>query len=202
MATRPEAKDTNFSWNFFIEKINADLNDTFGNFIHRTLTFINAQFNSEIPQPKKLTSEEEMILKTIKEKVEATAQEFEDSKLQSAANTLIGISRVGNQYLNEKEPWNLIKTDREKAATILYVAAQIVKAVAVVSAPFIPATAEQLWQTLNLSGSVQTSRWEEALKPLEAGHKIAKAKPLFRKVDVDEKKLDEMLEKVRAAKAI
>jgi len=202
MATRPEAKDTNFSWGLFLEKINADLNDTFGNFIHRTLTFINAQFNGEIPQPKKLTPEDEAVLQAIREKVEAAAQEFEDAKLQSAANTLIGISRVGNQYLNEKEPWNLIKTDRAKAATVLYVAAQVVKAVAVVSAPFIPTTAEQLWQTLNLSGSVHKSRWEEALKPLEAGHKIAKAKPLFRKIDADEKKLDEMLEKVRVAKAI
>jgi methionyl-tRNA synthetase len=129
--------------------------------------------------------------------VETAAQEFEDSKLQSAANTLISISRVGNQYLNEKEPWNLIKTDREKAATILYVAAQIVKAVAVVSAPFIPTTSEQLWQTLNLPGSIHKSRWDEALKPLEAGHKIAKAKPLFNKIDADEKKLDEMLAQVR-----
>ena len=91
-----------------------------------------------------------MILRTIGKKVEATAQEFEDAKLQSAANTLISISRVGNQYLNEKEPWKLVKTDMEKAATILYVAAQIVKAIAVVSAPFIPTTAEKLWQTLNL----------------------------------------------------
>jgi methionyl-tRNA synthetase len=54
-----------------------------------------------------------------------------------------------------------------------------------------------LWQTLNLSGSVHKSRWEEALKPLEAGHRIAKAKPLFRKIDADEKQLDDMLLKVR-----
>jgi methionyl-tRNA synthetase len=72
-----------------------------------------------------------------------------------------------------------------------------VKAIAVISAPFIPGTAEQLWQILNLSGSVQKSTWQEALKPLEAEHKIAKAKPLFRKIDADEKQLDEMLMKVR-----
>jgi methionyl-tRNA synthetase len=197
VATRPEVKDTNFSWDFFLEKINADLNDTFGNFIHRTLTFINAQFNSEIPQPQKLNAEDELILQTIREKVETIAQEFEAAKLQSAANTLISLSRVGNQYLNEKEPWNLLKIDRKKAATILYVAAQIVKAIAVISASVIPSTAEQLWQTLNLPGSVQKGRWEEALTPLEAEHKIAKAKPLFRKIDADEKQLDYMLMKVR-----
>jgi methionyl-tRNA synthetase len=201
IATRPESKDSNFSWDSFVEKINADLNDTFGNFIHRTLTFINSQFSGEIPKPAKLTTEDENILQTVKEKVESAAQDLEAAKLQSAANTLIAISRVGNQYLNDKEPWNLVKTDREKAANVLYVSAQIVKAIAVVSAPFIPGTAEKLWQTLNLEGSVHKSSWEEALKPLQAGHKIGKPKPLFRKIDADEKKLDEMLAQVRAKTA-
>jgi methionyl-tRNA synthetase len=201
IATRPESKDSNFSWDSFVEKINADLNDTFGNFIHRTLTFINSQFSGEIPKPTRLTAEDESILETVREKVESAAQDLEAAKLQSAANTLIAISRVGNQYLNEKEPWNLVKTDREKAGNVLYVSAQIVKAIAVVSAPFIPGTAEKLWQTLNLEGSVHESRWEEALKPLQAGHKIGKPKPLFRKIDADEKKLDDMLAQVRAKTA-
>ena len=201
MATRPEAKDTNFSWDFFLEKINADLNDTFGNFIHRTLTFIYSQFNGEIPQAQKLDADDEMVLQTIREKVEAIADEIEASKLQSAANTLISLSRVGNQYLNEKEPWKLLKTDRAKAGTIFYVAAQIVKALAVTSEPFIPGTAEQLWQTLGLPGSVHKTRWNEALTPLEPEHKISKPKPLFSKIDADEKKLDEMLMKIREKKA-
>ncbi|MFZ0965275.1 MAG: methionine--tRNA ligase, partial [Candidatus Bathyarchaeia archaeon] len=134
MATRPETKDTNFSWELFIEKINSDLNDTFGNFIHRTLAFMNTQFNGEVPQPEALNEDDKQILETLKEKVETVAKEIEDCGLQSAANTMISISRMGNQYLNEKEPWNLIKKDREKAASIIYVAAQIVKALAIVSA--------------------------------------------------------------------
>jgi methionyl-tRNA synthetase len=201
IATRPESKDSNFSWDSFVEKINADLNDTFGNFIHRTLTFINSQFSGEIPKPARLTAEDENILQAVRERVESAAQDLEAAKLQSAANTLIAISRVGNQYLNDKEPWNLVKTDREKAGNVLYVSAQIVKAIAVVSAPFIPGTAEKLWQTLNLAGSVHKSRWEEALNPLQAGHKIGKPKPLFRKIDAGEKKLDEILAQVRAKTA-
>jgi methionyl-tRNA synthetase len=198
IATRPESKDTNFTWSAFIDKINADLNDTFGNFIHRTLSFIDSKFNGKIPQPSKLGTDDEAILHSIKEKVETIAKEIEESKLQSAANTLITLSRVGNQYLNEKEPWNLMKTDREKAATIFYVAAQAVKAIAVVSAPFIPASAQQLWQNLDLPGSVIKSRWSEALNPVEAGHKIIKPQPLFHKIETDEAKLDEQLANVRA----
>lgn len=201
MATRPETKDTNFSWELFIEKINSDLNDTFGNFIHRTLAFMNAQFNGEVPQPEALDEDNKQILETLKEKVETVAKEIEDCGLQSAANTMISISRMGNQYLNEKEPWNLIKKDREKAASIIYVAAQIVKALAIVSAPFIPFAAEELWKTLNLPGSVHEQKWDEALKPLPANHKIAKAKPLFQKIEANGQELDEMLEKVRESPA-
>lgn len=196
MATRPENKDSNFSWDIFLEKINADLNDTLGNFVHRTLTFINTKFNGEVPHPK-LTEEDKMVLQSIKEKVKTAAKEFEETQLQSAANTLISIGRIGNQYLNEKEPWKLVKTEVAKAATVLYVTAQVVKAIAMVSAPIMPRTAEQLWRTLNLGGSVHTSKWTEALEPLRAGHKITKAEPLFRKVDADEKKLDKMLAAVR-----
>jgi methionyl-tRNA synthetase len=197
IATRPETKDTNFSWELFIEKVNADLNDTFGNFIHRTLKFINKHFNGAIPKSEALNEDAEQILKELKEKVEKVAEEIEECKLQAAANTIMSISRMGNQYLNEKEPWNLIKKDKAKAANVIYVAAQIVKALAIVSAPFIPFTAEEIWKTLKLSGSLFNHRWSEALELLSADHKIAEAKPLFQKIEADEKQLDEMLEKTR-----
>lgn len=166
ISTRPETKDTNFSWEFFIEKINADLNDTFGNFVHRTLTFISSKFNGEIPASKKLEADDEMLLNNIKEKVESIAYDLELAKMQSATSTLIGLSRIGNQYLNEKEPWKLLKTDLEKAASIFYVAVQIVKALAVTSAPFIPETANKIWKMLGLPGNVNETRWDEALAPL------------------------------------
>jgi methionyl-tRNA synthetase len=197
IATRPETKDTNFSWELFIEKVNADLNDTFGNFIHRTLKFVNTHFKNAIPKPETLDEDAKQILKALKEKVEKAAEEIEECKLQAAANTMMSISRMGNQYLNEKEPWNLIKRDKAKAANVIYVAAQIVKALAIVSAPFIPFTAEEIWKTLKLPGSVFDHKWSEALEPLPASHKIEEAKPLFRKIEANEKQLDEMLEKAR-----
>jgi methionyl-tRNA synthetase len=196
MATRPETKDFDFSWTIFIEKINSDLNDTFGNFIHRTLKFINTQFNSKIPKPKALSEEDKQIVETLKEKIDVIAKEIEDCKLQSAANEMIGIARIGNQHLNEKEPWNLMKKDENQAGNVICVAAQIVKALAIVSAPFIPSAAEEIWRTLNLAGTVDECRWSEALSPLPANHEITKAKPLFHKIDATEEKLDEMLEKI------
>jgi methionyl-tRNA synthetase len=64
-----------------------------------------------------------------------------------------------------------------------------------------PATAEKIWQVLGLPGSVAKARWDEAVAPLEAGHKIGKPEPLFKKIDVDETKLEEMLQKIREENA-
>ena len=196
-ATRPETKDTNFSWKFFIEKVNADLNDTLGNFIHRTLKFINSQFNSEVPKPRSLSEDDKRVLKTLEERVETIGKQIEDCRLQSAVNNVVSISRMGNQYLNETEPWNVIKKDRDRAANAIYVAAQIVKTLALVSAPFIPFAAEELWRILNLPGSVHEQEWNEALKPLPVSHKIGEAKPLFRKIEASNGKLVGKFEKIR-----
>jgi len=198
MVTRPETKDTDFTWELFIEKINADLNDTFGNFVHRTLTFLNSQLGGEIPASQKLDEDDERVLASVKEKVELTAKEVEECRLQAAANTFISISRTGNQYLNEKEPWNAIKKDKAQAATILHVATQIVKALAIVSAPFIPFAAEEIWKTLNLRGSVHGQKWADALSPLPTGHRISKPEPLFMKVEENADQLDERLAKIRS----
>ena len=199
MSTRPETKDSNFTWKLFIEKVNGDLNDTLGNFIHRTLTFINVQFNGEVPILKAPDDYAKQILITLREKVMAVADEIENCRLQSAANLMISISRMGNQYLNEKEPWNLIKKERDKAANIFNVSAQIAKALAIVSTPFIPFAAEEIWKTLNLPGNVQEQKWNEALTSLPPDQKIAKPKPLFNKIDVEEEELGKRLEKVRSS---
>ncbi|MEM2092936.1 MAG: methionine--tRNA ligase [Candidatus Bathyarchaeia archaeon] len=197
IATRPETKDSNFTWELFAEKINSDLNDTFGNFIHRTLTFINNQFNSEVPEPGTMEDSDKRILEELKRYVDEVAKHYENCRLQYAASCVMDVARLGNQYLNEREPWNQIKKDRAKASTTIYVAAQLVKALAIISAPIMPFTAEEIWKTLNLPGSVHCQSWDEALRPIHSRHRIAKARPLFKKVDADGKKLEAMLENVR-----
>jgi methionyl-tRNA synthetase len=150
-----------------------------------------------IPEAKDLDQDAAEILKTLDEKVGSLEEDLETCKLQSAANTVINISRIGNQYLNEKEPWKLVKTDRKKAENVFSVAAQLVKALAVVSAPFIPFAAEEIWKTLNLPGSVHEQKWDNAMAPLPQNHKIAKAQPLFKKIDESPQELQEKLEKIR-----
>jgi methionyl-tRNA synthetase len=198
LSIRPETKDTNFSWTTFIEKVNSDLNDTLGNFIHRTLTFVNRHFDSAVPKPSNLDEKDRAILEEIREIVKKTTESLEDFKLQEALRHAISLSHLGNKYFNEKEPWKTIKTNRKSSANTLYVAVQIVKQLAITLEPFIPFTAEKLWNLLNLPGSVHEQTWNEIEKELPPDHKISKAKPLFSKIAVTEEELQAKLEEARA----
>jgi len=195
LSIRPETRDTNFTWKIFLEKVNSDLNDVLGNFIHRTLTFINRYFNGVIPDSGKLTADDKRIIRTARNRVERIARNLEELRLQSALRGGIGLGRLGNKYLNDKEPWKTIKTDPESAASTLYVAVQIVKALSVVMEPFIPFAARDLRSLLDLPVNFL---WEDAYDPIPPNHKIKEAKPLFHKIEASEEEIEEMLEKLRS----
>lgn len=200
ISTRPETKDTNFSWDVFIEKVNADLNDTLGNFVHRTLTFVNQHFESTVPEAGKLDAYDNRVLQSVEKKVAKAAQNLEECKLVAGLRDVIDISRIGNKYLNDKEPWNLVKNDKQKAASTLYVAIQIVKTLAAALEPFIPFTAERLSTLLNLPES-ELPRWSDVTSLLPQGHRIEKSTPLFSKIELSGEELQDKLEKAKAPRA-
>jgi methionyl-tRNA synthetase len=127
---------------------------------------------------------------------------MEAFKLQEALRYAISLAHLGNRYFNEKEPWKTIKTDRQQSANTLYVAAQLVKQLAIILEPFIPFTTEKLWTLLNLPGSVHEQNWSETEKELPPDHKIGKAKPLFSKIDESEEELQAKLDQIRAVKKL
>lgn len=183
MAIRPEARDANFTWREFETHVNTELNDVLGNFVHRTLTFINSQFGGKIPEPHEFDDKDLAIKADIEGAPSKIGSLFDQFQLKAALAGIIELARVGNQYLSEREPWHLIKTDRGKTATTLYLATQLVCSIGNLIAPFLPETAEQIHRQLNLDAS--TERWWDAGKlDLKPGHLISKSKPLFHKVAV------------------
>jgi len=195
IANRPETKDTNFSWAIFLEKVNADLNDTLGNFVHRTLTFITRYYAGQVPTSKGLDEVDKKVLQLIQKTFEKVDNDLEKFQLQDATREILDLSREGNKYLNDKKPWKTIKEDIQLTANTLYVSVQIVKALSVLLEPIIPFTCEKLREFLNLPPNL---KWEDAVKPLPTGHKINEPEPLFSKIEDSEEKIQEKLEKVRA----
>ncbi|RLG45496.1 MAG: methionine--tRNA ligase [Thermoproteota archaeon] len=185
---RPETSDSNFSWGDFQRKINNELNDTLGNLIHRTLSFINRYFNSEIPNPSEMTEEDKALLKTVKETTDIVSAKIEEFKFRDALVEVLNLARKCNSYFNMKEPWKLVKTDKGQASTSLYILATAIKTIAIIMEPFLPDTAEKIWETLDLPGNIHTFNWSDAYHPISPGKKIKRSKPLFTKVDVEKLK--------------
>jgi len=197
VALRPETRDSNFTWEQFVEKVNGELNDVIGNFVHRTLTFIWRYFKGRVPEPGCLWERDEEALSALRRFFKEATEELEAFRLREALRAVVEVAREGNRYLNEREPWKAVKERPELARTTLYVCAQLVKALAILLAPFLPSSAQALWELLNLPGSVHEAGWDSALKPLEAGHAIKKPRPLFRKVPDDPEELREALRELR-----
>jgi methionyl-tRNA synthetase len=182
IAIRPEARDANFTWHEFENRVNAELNDVLGNFVHRTLTFLNNQFDSRIPTPGEFDEKDANLKEEITQAPEKIARLLDEFQLRSSLAATIDLARKGNQYLSEREPWHRIKTDLPKTATTLYLASQLVGALEILLSPFLPETSQRIREQLQIA---ETGNWFEASKfRLEAGHKIAKATPLFHKVKV------------------
>ncbi|MGA8856871.1 MAG: methionine--tRNA ligase [Candidatus Bathyarchaeia archaeon] len=180
IAIRPEARDANFTWRDFEAHINSELNDVLGNFIHRTLTFVNNQFDSKIPEPHELDEKDEALKNRIESSPLKVGSLFDQFQLRSALGEIIEFARAGNQYLSEREPWHLIKKDKDKASTTLYFATQLVGSISILISPVLPETAQHIRDQLNLTHDV---KWSDAGKlELEVGHTIGKATPLFHKV--------------------
>jgi methionyl-tRNA synthetase len=183
VATRPEARDANFTWRDFEAHINTELNDVLGNFVHRTLTFVSNQFESRIPEPGEFDERDRQIKKEIEDSAARVGGLLDRFELKAALAAIIELARSGNQYLSEREPWHLIKNDRVKTATTLYLASQVVRSIGILLLPFLPDSGEQITAQLSLGKDSSTLRWADAGElGLQPGHLIGKPKPLFHKV--------------------
>ena len=182
IATRPEARDANFTWREFEAHTNSELNDVLGNFVHRTLTFITSRFGSRIPEPAELDPKDLQIKEEIERAPSKIGSMMDHFELKGSLTAIIELARTGNQYLSEREPWHLIKTNPGKTATTLYIATQLVRSIGILISPFLPDTGSAIANQLNLS-DVSSLRWSDAGKlDLKPGHTIGKPTPLFHKI--------------------
>lgn len=196
---RPEIRDSNFTWKEFYRIVNDDLNDDIGNFIHRVLTMVYKEFNKRIPEPGEYRELDVKFVEKLKEAPRTVGGYILETRYKLAVQAILEIARFGNKYLNEKAPWDKIKSDPKDAATTLYICTNTVRSLAILLYPFIPRTSKKIWELLNLKTSIEMAGWESAgsleLKP---GHEIKKPKPVFKKLPKDFlSKVNIMLEEAR-----
>ncbi|MGY0059924.1 methionine--tRNA ligase [Streptomyces sp. LZ34] len=185
MANAPESDDTSFTWEHFAATVNKDLADTLGNFVNRVLSFSRKRFGDEVPAGKAAGEAEARLGEEIARLLAEYAEHMEALQFRKAAAALRALWSAGNSYLEEKAPWLEIKTDQEGAALTLRTAMNLIHLYAVVSEPFIPASARAMRSAFSLADD--TARWvsqEEAtaLASVPAGTAFTVPPVLFAKI--------------------
>ena len=183
---RPESGDTSFQWSEFYRIVNSELNDDIGNLAYRVLSFIESRFSGVIPGAEGLSGPDLDVLRQVDALTDEYIALMEDVELKKASDKVLEVARLGNRYLNERAPWDLIKASRDEAAKVMYVGASIVKRLAHLIAPFMPRVSEDLWAQLGMQGSVHDALWTSELRRGPApGTRLRDVHPPLRKLPRD-----------------
>lgn len=149
----PENNDTDFTWDEFVRRINNELANGWGNLVNRTVSMAHKNFG-EVPTPGELQEADTRILALAEESFEKVAANLEQSKFKNAITAAMHVVGEANAYIAEMEPWKLAKDDsqRERLATVLWTALQVVSDCNVMLTPFLPFTAQKVHETLGRTG--------------------------------------------------
>lgn len=177
----PETKDSEFTWKDFQSKNNNELVAIFGNFINRTMVLTHKYFDGKVPVRGALDELGNKVIKALGLFPDKIGSAIENYKFREATANLMDLARLGNKYLADTEPWKVAKTDMDKVGTILNLSLQIAANLAVLSAPFLPFTAEKLKKMLRL----ETYTWDNtgAITLLKEKHQLSTSELLFEKIE-------------------
>lgn len=185
--------DINFDWDMFYTKINNELIDNIGNFINRTLTFINRKFEGKVPTPNEYDNEDKLSIEQIKNFPKEVGSFLEKTETDKALKSILKFSNYFNQYFQKKEPWK----NKDSAHTTLFISINAVMCLTIMLEPFIPNSVEKIYLQLfgNRAKQFQSQQtWNDATQiNIQPGHNISdNIKPLFTKIDQKEIKKEKI----------
>jgi methionyl-tRNA synthetase len=182
----PELKDTDFSIEDFVARNNDELLGTLGNFINRVLTFTFKNFQGKVPPADGLTDDDAEFLGAVSHARDLAEERLTAFEFKASLRAIMELARAGNVYFDRQRPWELVRKDVDRCATVLNVCLQVVQGLAVLMSPYLPLKAQELWGMLGMKGRVEDRSWREVTIPAEAGRVLPKPHPLIQKLEVDD----------------
>jgi methionyl-tRNA synthetase len=158
----PYPADGEFSWKRFADVYNADLANNLGNLYSRVTTLLSKNYDGHLEgtsglEPGEIYSEVD---------TETTTQQVEDHIEKCQYNQALQriwqqVLNPANQYLEKREPWKLVKTDRAATGRVLYDGVEQLRVVAILLKPFLPRTGEAIYRSFNFKQPWEQVRFED-----------------------------------------
>lgn len=193
LSEMPYTSDGSITYETIIERYNSDLANTLGNLVNRTVAMTNKYFDGEI-MSEDATEDLDNELKTLAVDTVAKVDKlFGEYRVSDTLEAIFALAKRCNKYIDETMPWALAKDEEKKArlGTVLYNLLEGIRFTAVLLSPFMPETAQKIFEQLNTDVTSYESL--ESFGGLKVGTKVGTATPLFGRIDANE-----MFEKIEA----
>ena len=193
LSEMPHAADGSITYETMIERYNSDLANTIGNLVNRTIAMTNKYFDGVIQAPTAKEAVDDDLAKTCVDAVKKVDELIATYHVADAVDTVLGIAKRANKYIDETEPWVLAKDPekKERLGTVLYNLLEAIRYLAILLSPFTPETTDAIFAQTNMNAKDYDSLAE--FGALEPGITVGKAEPLFARIDKEE-----MYEKIEA----
>jgi methionyl-tRNA synthetase len=163
----PFGQDGNYSFEAIATRINAELANDLGNLAQRSLSMIGKQLGGIMPTPGALSDNDQAILASADAMLAGAREAMKTQQIHLMLNQIWTVVADANRYFAGEAPWALAKTDPARQATVLYVTAEVIRQIAILAQPVIPASAGKLLDLLAVPAD------ERDFTRLGGGHRLA-----------------------------
>jgi methionyl-tRNA synthetase len=184
---RPETSDYTFTWDDFQEKVNGELIGNLGNLVNRTLTFLTRYFDGVVLPVNESEPLSQEFWSEIRRRESEITDKLEWAGLRDAFRQVFALSSYGNRTFQAAEPWKTRKTDPEGTHRLLSDLVYLIRDLAILVEPYIPATAGRIRGML---GAAALS-WSNLAQP-EGLERTGAPEILFEQLS------DDLIEELRA----
>ncbi|MBR3996200.1 MAG: methionine--tRNA ligase subunit beta, partial [Clostridia bacterium] len=164
----PFAQDGTITYETIIARFNADLANTLGNLVNRTVAMINKYFDGIIPKSTVSTEFDADLISTVENGVKAVAEKLDTFHVADACDEIMAVLRRLNKYIDETMPWVLAKDEEKKnvLGTVLYNLIEGIRICATLIAPIMPGTAKKIETQINApeTANITVTTWQAAEK--------------------------------------
>ena len=195
-ANAPETKDNDFTWRDFQARNNSELVAILGNFVNRVAVLTHKYYEGAVPPAGDFNATDLAAIAEMEQLKTSLTAKLEDFHFREALKDAMGLARLGNKYLQETEPWKLIKTEPARVATVMNLAVQICASIAIAMEPFMPFMSERMQKMF----AIRQLRWDDIARTdiVAPGTVLDAPELLFEKID--DSAIDAQIEKLNEAK--